>query len=351
MGVNRAFSVVVNSESYTTLLNKLNRKIPEARSGTNSYQNPSMQIAILLQNNPFVLAPLAGYTDLPFRLLCRELGAGLCFSEMISCHGLVYGQRNTLILLKSTVEDRPLGIQLFGSSPEVMAEATAQIDDKQIDFIDINMGCPVRKVVKKGAGAALMKDMKLAESIISQVVANTSLPVTVKFRSGWNHESITAPEFARMAESAGASAVTIHARTWAQAFGGLADRQVIAQVKAAVSIPVIDNGDVLSYTDGEQMMLETGCDGVMIGRGALGNPWVFSSSGRPDTLQGRLPIIQRHIELIAQHMDTEKMLFRIKNHTGRYLSELPGASRIRKEIMACKDVQSLMELLTQETYK
>jgi nifR3 family TIM-barrel protein len=310
-----------------------------------------MQIATLLQNNPYVLAPLAGYTDLPFRLLCRELGAGLCFSEMISCHGLVYGQRNTLILMKSTAEDRPLGIQLFGGSAEVMAEAAAQIDVNQADFIDINMGCPVRKVIKKGAGAALMKDMDLASSIISQVVANTSLPVTVKFRSGWNNEAITAPEFARMAESAGASAVTIHARTWAQAFGGLADRKVIAQVKQAVSIPVIGNGDVLSFADGKQMMLETGCDGVMIGRGALGNPWVFSEAGRPDTLQGRLPVIQRHIELITRHMDAEKMLFRIKNHTGRYLSELPGASRIRKKIMECKDVQSLMELITQSDYQ
>ncbi len=304
-----------------------------------------MDIASLLADNPYVLAPLAGYTDLAFRLLCREQGASLCFTEMISCHGLVYGQKNTKILLQSRAADRPLSIQLFGSDPEVMAQAAGLITRADGDFIDINMGCPVRKVVKKGAGAALMKDIKLAERIISQVVRHSPLPVSVKFRSGWNSEKIIAPEFARMAEDAGACAVTLHARTWTQAFGGHADWDLIARVKDAVSIPVIGNGDILTYADGRRMLSETGCNGVMVGRGALGNPWVFSKTGRPDTLTARVPVILRHIELVTKYLQADKMLFRIKNHVGRYLSGLPGASRLRQEIMATATLDSLIELL------
>lgn len=303
-----------------------------------------MQIGSLNVNNSFILAPLAGYTDLAFRLLCRELGAGLCYSEMISCHGLTYGRKNTLVMLKTVETERPLGIQLFGSDPLIMGKAAAIVSKYPVDLIDINMGCPVRKVIKKGSGAALMKDFNLAATIIRAVCENTDLPVTVKFRSGWDSESIVAPDFARMAEQAGAAAVTIHARTWAQAFGGQADRQVIARVKKAVTIPVIGNGDVLSYQDGRKMMEQTGCDGVMIGRGALGNPWVFQENGQPSTLQGRLPVLMRHIELSRKYLPTRKMLFRIKNHVGRYLSGLPGASRIRQQITACRDIEELIDL-------
>jgi len=307
-----------------------------------------MEIASLLRDNPYVLAPLAGYTDLAFRLLCREQGAALCFTEMISCHGLVYGQKNTRVLLRSIADDRPLALQLFGSNPEVLAEAAGLLSLADGDYIDINMGCPVRKVVKKGAGAALMKEIRMAEKIISLVVTHSPLPVSVKFRSGWNSEKIIAPEFAQMAENAGACAVTLHARTWSQAFGGHADWQVIARVKDAVSIPVIGNGDILTYADGQRMLSETGCDGVMVGRGALGNPWVFSEAGRPDSLTTRLPVILRHIELVTEHMQAKKMLFRIKNHVGRYLSGLPGASRLRQEIMGCATLEGLVELLRRE---
>lgn len=293
------------------------------------------KLPLCFGSKPFILAPLAGYTDLPFRLLCRELGADLCVSEMISCHGMVYKQKNTLSLLASSDKDRPLAIQLFGGEPDIMGKAAAMIDPDQADIIDINMGCPVRKVIKKGAGAALMKDLARAEAIIRQVVINTVLPVTVKFRSGWTDKTINAQEFAVMAEQAGAAAVTVHARTWAQAFGGQADWRVIREVKEEVKIPVIGNGDILSFEDGQQMLAETGCDGVMIGRGALGNPWVFSPSGRPATLTGRLKVILRYIFLVKQHAETDKMLFRVKNHCGRFLSGLPGASQIRNEIMNC----------------
>jgi len=304
-----------------------------------------MSIAALLSENPLVLAPLAGYTDLAFRLLCREQGAGICVTEMISCHGLVHEQKNTLVLLNSAPADHPLGVQLFGADPEAMGRAAARISPELADFIDINMGCPVRKVTRKGAGSALMKTPELAGEIIRAVVAHTTLPVTVKFRSGWTQDTITAPDFARMAEQAGAAAVTVHGRTWSQGFSGSADWQVIKTVKQAVSIPVIGNGDVLCHEDSQRMRAQTGCDGVMIGRGALGNPWVFSFAGRPATLSARMPVLRRHLELARKYLPAEKMLFRIKNHLARYLAGLPGASRMRQEIMAASDLTALWTYL------
>lgn len=307
------------------------------------------KIRDLQLSSPFVLAPLAGYTDLAFRILCREMGASLCFSEMVSCHGLMYQQKNTLVLLKTAPEERPIGIQIFGSDPDVMGRAAALVSEYPVDIIDINMGCPVRKVIKKGAGSALMKTPELAKQIITSVCANTSLPVTVKFRSGWTQDNITAVQFGQMAEAAGASALTVHARTWSQAFGGHADWEVIKKVKQAVSIPVFGNGDILSYRQGAARMRETGCDGIMVGRGALGNPWVFSPAGRPETLEQRLEQLVRHMELTSLHLPAAKMLFRIKNHAGRYCSELPGATRIRKAIYDCKTMEELLQLLQAES--
>ncbi len=306
-----------------------------------------MKIDTLVLENPFILAPLAGYTDLAFRLLCREMGAGLVVSEMISCHGLVYGQEKTRLMLQTVPAERPWAVQLFGNEPELMGQAAALVSKRPVDCIDMNMGCPVRKVIKKGSGAALMKaeNLHTAEKIIQAVVANTPCPVTVKFRSGWNHDRIIAPEFAQMAESAGAAAVTIHARTWVQQFGGKADRAVIAAVKQAVNIPVIGNGDILCYQDGLEMMKETGCDGVMIGRGALGNPWVFHPQGMPENLAARLPVIRRYLELASEHLDTERLLFRIKNHICRYFNGVHGAAEIRKQIVDSPSLQEVANIL------
>ncbi len=312
---------------------------------TRSLVIPPFAIGPLRLQSGLLLAPLAGYTDLPFRLLCRENGAALCFSEMISCHGLVYDQKNTHELLRTVAEELPFAVQLFGSDPELMGRAAAIVSSLSVDLIDINMGCPVRKVIKKGCGSALMKDPKRAEAIIRAVCAQTSLPVTVKFRSGWTEETINAPEFALMAEAAGASAVTIHARTWVQGFGGTADRRVIKSVKASVSIPVIGNGDILSSTDGMAMMAETGCDGVMVGRGALGNPWVFSLAGRPNTLARRLPVIERYLQLAAQFLPLDKVLFKVKNHTAKFLAGLTGAARLRQAIYTCRNVEEIATLL------
>lgn len=281
---------------------------------------------------PFVLAPLAGYTDLPFRLLCREYGAGYCVSEMISCHGLCYKQQKTISMLTSAHKERPVAFQLFGADPVMMGEAAAIMTTYGPDMIDINMGCPVRKVTKRGAGAALMTSLSLAEEIIRKVQHNTSVPVTVKFRSGPDSNHLNAVDFALMAQSAGASALTIHGRTWAQGFTGSADPDIIAQVKAAVSIPVIGNGDILSYDDGLSMMQATGCDGVMIGRGALGNPWVFTPGGKPDNLMDTLAGVRRHMELMEHYLPTERMLGCIKNHLGRYFKGMSGSSNLRRTI-------------------
>jgi len=310
---------------------------------------PPVSIGPIVLRSPMILAPLAGYTDLPFRLLCREQGASLCFSEMVSCHGLTYKQKNTIDLMQTVADERPFGVQLFGSDPDHMGEAAAIASSYPIDLIDLNMGCPVRKVTKRGSGCALMKDLRLAQKIIETVCANTTLPVTVKFRSGWTEEQINGPEFAAMAETAGAAAVTIHARTWAQGFGGLADRKIIKAVKEAVRIPVIGNGDILVFADGLQMMAETGCDAVMVGRGALGNPWVFASMGQPATLLGRLPVILRYLELSKQYLPVTRVLFKIKNHTSRFLTGLHGATRLRQLIYAAGTVEEIIALLLQHS--
>lgn len=305
-----------------------------------------MHIGSLSLASPFILAPLAGYTDLAFRLLCREMGAALCCSEMISSHGLAYGRNKTLELLATMPEERPVAFQLFGNDPAVLADAAAHPAVAAGDILDINMGCPVRKVVKKGAGAALMRDFERAADIIRAVKQNTALPVTVKFRSGWHRDENIAADFARMAQDAGVAAVTVHARTWAQGFAGKADWRTIAAVKQSVSIPVIGNGDILSYRDGLRMMNETGCDGVMIGRGALGNPWVFRESGRPSTLDGRLPVMFRHIELMRRFLPPVRQLQGAKNHITRYLGGLPGASVLRRQIAESSSVDRIISILS-----
>lgn len=296
--------------------------------------------------NPYILAPLAGYTDLAYRLLCREYGAGLCVSEMISCNGLAYRQKNTLAMLKTAPAERPVSFQLFGSEPDIMAEAAAILSEQPIDIIDINMGCPVRKVIKKGAGAALMKDMRLASKIIRAVRDSSSKPVTIKTRTGWSHNKIIAEDFARMAEDAGANAVTVHARTWTDGFSGKPDWQVIERVKQAVTIPVIGNGSILTYKDGLNMMKRTGCDAVMIGRAALGQPWIFRNEGLEDpSLFFRCKALRRHLDLIQEFHSTETGLGRIKNHAGRYFKEVSGAAAIRKRIYDVTSFRKLRELV------
>jgi len=304
-----------------------------------------MHLGPLKLDSPFILAPLAGYTDLPFRLLCREHGAALVYSEMLSCHGLVFRQKNTLEMLATVGEERPAAMQLFGAEPEFMGEAAAYLSQLPIDVIDINMGCPVRKVIQKGAGCALMRQPKLAEEIIKKVRGNTNLPVTVKIRIGWTHQEINGPEFAKMAEGAGAAAVTVHGRTWSDGFGGTVNRAAIAQVKKAVAIPVIGNGDIHSYQEGLAMMAETGCDAVMIGRAALGNPFIFRPEGPPTTIAGILPALSRHLQLIERFCPVERVLARTKNQAGRYFKGQPGSSALRKKIYEAQSFPELKEVI------
>ena len=303
-----------------------------------------LRIADVSIDPPFILAPLAGYTDLPFRLLCREYGAGMCVSEMISCHGLLYRQLKTMAMLQSVPQEHPMALQLFGADPDIMGKAAALCAPTLPDFIDINMGCPVPKVTKRGAGAALMRDPLLAARIIEEVRKQGKRPVTVKIRAGVDSTHKNAVSFAQMAEKAGASAIIVHGRTWAQGFTGKADWQIIAAVKEALSIPVIGNGDILSYDDGLLMQEQTGCDGVMIGRGALGNPWIFTRAGRPDDFSSLMKGVLRHLELREQlYSLTDYSLGSIKNHIGRYFKLIPGCARFRKLVYESSRYTELKE--------
>ena len=308
---------------------------------------PPLKIGSVILANNLILAPLAGYSDLPFRLLCREFGAGLCVSEMISCHGLVHGQIKTLAMLKSAADEKPVSFQLFGSDPAVMGEAAAILDGYKPDIIDINMGCPVKKVTKRGAGAALMTDLDNARNIVRAVVTGCSCPVSIKIRSGPDSRTINAPLFAKMAEDNGISAIAIHGRTWKQAFSGLSDWQIVAVLKKTVSIPVIGNGDITSAQEASRMIDETGCDGVMIGRAALGNPWVFHPDGRPDNSTIIATTALQHMDYIETFYGEEvSKLGAIKNHLGKYFKGFHGSSTMRKEIYATREWNALKTLIS-----
>lgn len=288
-----------------------------------------------------MLAPLAGITNLPFRLMARDFGCGLCFTEMISANGLIRESAKTIDYLISSPEDRPLGVQLFGANPDVMAQAAGLVASHHPDIIDINMGCPVRKVVKTGSGAMLMKDPVLAGRIIAAVVKAVNVPVTVKIRSGWSRSSLNAVEISGVAEDSGASAIIVHGRTADQGFSGHADWGMIAQVKNAVKIPVIGNGDIREPEDALRMFVQTGCDAVMVGRGALGNPPIFQginqlSAGLPDSSH---PSVSERLDMIKKHWEMEKHYYgrRIANRSFRkhllwYTKGLAGSGRLRETL-------------------
>ncbi|PKN52658.1 MAG: tRNA dihydrouridine synthase DusB [Deltaproteobacteria bacterium HGW-Deltaproteobacteria-13] len=266
-----------------------------------------MDIIKTAGHNGAFLAPLAGISDLPFRLIARSLGCSLAYTEMISANGLIRKTAKTYEYLKTCADDRPLGAQIFGADPEIMAEAARIVADHGVDLIDINMGCPVRKVIKAGAGAILMKDPDRIARIVDAVKRAVKIPVTVKIRSGWTRGSINAVEIARIVEDCGADAITVHARTADQGYSGHADWRIIAGVKKALKIQVIGNGDIRQPQDAVRMLQETSCDAVMVGRGSLGNPWIFK--GISQALGGQtvnyLPELNQRLKMIENHWKME----------------------------------------------
>lgn len=309
---------------------------------------------VTLENN-LILAPMAGVTDLPFRLLCREQGAGLLCMEMISAKGILYNNKNTESLLQIHPDEMPVSLQLFGSDPKIVSEMAKRIEERPFSILDINMGCPVPKIVRNGEGSALMKNPKLVYELVSATVKAIQKPVTVKIRKGFDDEHVNAVEIAKIIEEAGASAVAVHGRTREQYYSGKADWDIIRQVKEAVHIPVIGNGDVTSGEKAVAMQEQTGCDGVMIARGAQGNPWIFSEliayektgemPKRPDVDEIRQMML-RHARLQLQYKGDYTGIREMRKHVAWYTKGLHNAARLRDDINSVESYEELEKILT-----
>lgn len=312
-----------------------------------------LKIGSVELNNPFILAPMAGVCDLPFRLLCKEKGAAMVCTEMVSAKAIYYNNKNTKELLTIDKNEGPVSLQLFGSEPKLMAEMAKRIEEIPFDILDFNMGCPVPKVVNNGEGSALMKNPVLAGHIIEAMANAISKPVTVKIRAGFDAEHINAVEIAKIAENSGAAAITVHARTREQYYSGKADREIIRLVKEAVNIPVIGNGDIDCYESAKHMLEYTGCDGVAIGRGAEGNPWIFEELNakyagldyNKPSLEEVKEMIMRHARMLIDYKGEYIGIREMRKHAAWYTAGFKGASKLRGCLNEASSIESLEEII------
>lgn len=306
--------------------------------------------------NEVFLAPMAGVTDLPFRLICKELGCGLLYTEMINAKALCYDDKNTKKMLNILDEEHPVAVQIFGSEPEFMGKAAQILNDYPNEILDINMGCPAPKVVKNGDGSALMRNPKLAGQVLDQVVKNSKKPVTLKIRKGWDDNSINALEIAKIAEDCGICAITIHGRTREQYYSGQADWDIIGEVKSQISIPVIGNGDVTSVEDAIRIKDHTGCDAIMIGRGAQGNPWIFKridhymKTGQlldPPSKDEKIDMAIKHMDLAIKEHGEYVAVREMRKHIGWYLKGMKHSARFRDQINHMVTAKEVIDTLNQ----
>lgn len=311
-----------------------------------------MKIGNIEIENCLALGPMAGVTDLPFRLLCKEMGCNMLYTEMVSAKAILYKNKNTKELLNIDKSEHPVGVQLFGSDPDIMAQIAAQVEEGECDFIDINMGCPVPKIVNNGEGSALLKQPKLVEEILTKMVKAVNKPVTVKIRKGFENGTVYAVEIAKIAESCGVSAIAVHGRTREQYYSGKADWDVIKDVKKAVKIPVIGNGDIFSAEDAKAMKEYTGCDGLMVARGARGNPWIFREikeyleNGNvidKPTINDIREMIIRHAKMLVNYKGEYTGIREMRKHIAWYTAGLPHSAELRRMCNQIETMENLVE--------